>query len=70
MEMKIGEATLGITPIKFWFSHPAVRSLKAVEATKSAARTVGFRTRPIDQLHIIKAPEAAIYCSNYKLSDP
>lgn len=66
-----GEVILATIPIAFWFSHPAVWTLKAVEATKNAARKAGFGTRQGDELHLIKEPEAAaIYCLNDKLSDP
>lgn len=50
---------LGITPIKFWFTMPAIWSDKAQVTTLDAAREAGFGSRPDDEMCMITEPEAA-----------
>ncbi|KAF3141743.1 hypothetical protein TWF703_001765 [Orbilia oligospora] len=51
--------TLDITPIEFVFTIPAIWSHKAQEATRYAAKTAGFSSRPSDSLSLVSEPEAA-----------
>lgn len=48
-----------ITPIEFWFTHPATWSDNAKDATKQAAIAAGFASRPGDSISLIPEPEAA-----------
>lgn len=50
---------LGVTPIKFWFTMPAIWSDKAQVTTLEAAREAGFGSRPNDEMCMIAEPEAA-----------
>jgi hypothetical protein len=48
-----------VTPIHYWFTHPAVWTDQANDATRTAAETAGFTSRSIDELFMITEPEAA-----------
>jgi hypothetical protein len=56
-----GNATvaIGITPIEFWVTVPAIWTDAAKTATLEAASAAGFGSRPIDSIKIITEPEAA-----------
>jgi molecular chaperone DnaK (HSP70) len=53
------EEVLDITPIKFWFTMPAIWSDEAQAKTLAAARAAGFGKREGDEICMIKEPEAA-----------
>ncbi|TPX16453.1 uncharacterized protein E0L32_003747 [Thyridium curvatum] len=60
---KLSGPILNLTPIHFWFTYPALWSVKAQSATKDAALAAGFASRRSDEIHLIKEPEAgAIAC--------
>lgn len=50
---------LEVTPIKFWFTMPALWSDQAQVNTLEAAREAGFGSRPDDEMCMIAEPEAA-----------
>ena len=52
-----------ITPIEFWFTHPATWSEEAKNATKQAAMAAGFGSRKNDRINLIQEPEAAAIAS-------
>ncbi|RHZ47431.1 Hsp70 family protein [Aspergillus thermomutatus] len=56
---QITEETLSITPLEFWFTVPAIWSDQAQAATRRAAQTAGFGSRPCDNVFMISEPEAA-----------
>lgn len=69
MERKISAPILRVTPISFWFTHPALWSLRAQTSTMNAAARAGFRSRPQDEILLIKEPEAAaIFCLSNQVS--
>lgn len=69
LERKISKSILNFTPIKFWFTYPALWSLKAQNSTRKAAKKAGFGSRVGDEIHLIKEPEAAaIACLNMQVS--
>jgi molecular chaperone DnaK (HSP70) len=51
---------LGITPIEFWFTMPAIWSDQAQNATRQAALKAGFGSRPLDTIRMITEPEAGV----------
>lgn len=59
---KINESILSITPIEFWFTIPALWSIRAENSTRDAAVKAGFGSRPKDNIHLIREPEAAVIC--------
>lgn len=64
------KSLLDVTPIKFWFTFPAVWSTKAQEATKRAACAAGFASRAGDEFYMVREPEAAaIACLNQFVKD-
>lgn len=66
---KISTQILHVTPISFWFTHPALWSLRAQTSTMNAARRAGFGSRPRDEINLIKEPEAAaIFSLSYEVS--
>ncbi|KAH7027909.1 uncharacterized protein B0I36DRAFT_385836 [Microdochium trichocladiopsis] len=54
---------LDLTAIEWWFTVPAVWSIRAQEATRKAACKAGFGSRPGDTIHMVKEPEAAAMAS-------
>lgn len=60
---KLSEEILKITPIQFWFTLPALWSVRAQNATLQAASRSGFGSRPSDDIHLVKEPEAAAIAS-------
>ncbi|KXJ86326.1 hypothetical protein Micbo1qcDRAFT_209258 [Microdochium bolleyi] len=54
---------LEVTAIDFWFTVPALWSIRAQEATRVAARRAGFGSSTGDTIHMIKEPEAAAMAS-------
>jgi molecular chaperone DnaK (HSP70) len=62
---EISVALLQVTPIEFWFTMPALWSVRAENATRDAAVRAGFGSRTGDTIHLIREPEAAaIACLN------
>jgi len=62
LERAVGSAILRVTPIKFYFTIPAVWSVRAENATLQAAQKAGFgpgSQRPDDIICLIREPEAA-----------
>lgn len=63
METKLvkefGRAVYDSTPMDCWLTVPAVWSDYAQNATKAAAKTAGFGSRPGDTISVIPEPEAA-----------
>lgn len=60
LEKKLTSAVLSATPIDFWFTHPAIWSDAAKNATTNAARKAGFGTRiKQDTINLVSEPEAA-----------
>lgn len=51
---------LVMTPIEFWFTMPAIWSLKAQKSTREAAIRAGFGSRPKDTIKMITEPEAGV----------
>jgi len=45
LEKKLTPAVLSVTPVDFWFTHPAIWSDAAKNATTNAAKKAGFGTR-------------------------
>lgn len=69
LERKISTPILYVTPISFWFTHPALWSIRAQTSTMNAAAKAGFGSRPQDEIHLIKEPEAAaIFCLSNQVS--
>ena len=54
------EAVLGMTPIEFWFTLPAIWSDKAKNSTHDAATAAGFGSRQSDSISMISEPEAGV----------
>lgn len=52
------KTVLPVTPIEFWFTHPATWSDEAKAATKQAAERAGFTSRKGDTITLIPEPEA------------
>lgn len=52
-------AVFDVTPMEFWFTHPATWSDRAKDATKQAALAAGFSSRTGDSFNLIPEPEAA-----------
>ena len=50
---------LDVTPIKFWFTMPAIWSDEAQVRTLAAAKEAGYGSRKDDEICIITEPEAA-----------
>jgi hypothetical protein len=64
------KAALDITSIHFWFTMPAIWSVEAQMATRSAALRAGFGSRHGDTISMIREPEAAaIACLNELIVD-
>jgi hypothetical protein len=59
LEQLLGPETLKKTRIEFYFTKPAVFSLKALDATHKAAQAAGFGSRELDSLSLLCEPEAA-----------
>ncbi|DAA75364.1 TPA_exp: HSP70 family protein [Trichophyton benhamiae CBS 112371] len=62
IEKHITKEMLGITPIEYWFTVPAIWSDQAKAQTKAAAQRAGFAyniKRPNDQIFMVTEPEAA-----------
>lgn len=59
LEKQYGPEVLRITPIDFWFTHPATWQESSKAATRQAAEAAGFGDRVGDQLYMISEPEAA-----------
>ncbi|KAI9675985.1 MAG: hypothetical protein M1822_008371 [Bathelium mastoideum] len=59
LETRVSKEIIDITPFEFWITIPAIWSDKAKAATKKAARTAGFASRPGDTMFMIPEPEAA-----------
>ncbi|GBF66389.1 hypothetical protein TMEN_9109 [Trichophyton mentagrophytes] len=62
IEKQITKEVLGITPIEYWFTVPAIWSNQAKAQTKTAAQRAGFAyniERPNDQIFMVTEPEAA-----------
>lgn len=59
MEKRISSKILEITPMEFWFSHPAIWSERAKSDTREAALRAGFGKRENDRMFLIPEPEAA-----------
>lgn len=59
LEKRMSPEVFRVTPIEFWFSHPAIWKETAREITRRVAKAAGFGERPIDQLFLIAEPEAA-----------
>ncbi|KAF3892548.1 Actin-like ATPase domain-containing protein [Trichophyton interdigitale] len=62
IEKQITKEVLGITPIEYWFTVPAIWSDQAKAQTKTAAQRAGFAyniERPNDQIFMVTEPEAA-----------
>jgi hypothetical protein len=52
-----------LTPIEFWFTLPALWSLRAEDSTRKAAIDAGFVSRNGDTIRMVREPEAgAIAC--------
>ena len=51
---------LAMAPIEFWFTMPNIWSPQAQAATRSAAKTAGFGSRPLDTIHMITEPHAGV----------
>ncbi|EGD99513.1 hypothetical protein TESG_06780 [Trichophyton tonsurans CBS 112818] len=62
IEKQITKEVLGITPIEYWFTVPAIWSDQAKAQTKTATQRAGFAyniERPNDQIFMVTEPEAA-----------
>lgn len=59
LEKRISPEVLAVTPMEFWFSHPAIWSDRAKSDTRDAAMAAGFGSRPKDDIYLIPEPEAA-----------
>jgi hypothetical protein len=65
LEKKFTSSIMNVTPVEFWFTMPALWSLRAQNATRDAAIAAGFGSRVGDSIHMIREPEAAaIACLN------
>ncbi|KAF5965228.1 Hsp70 chaperone protein [Fusarium bulbicola] len=59
-----------LSPIEFWFTVPAIWSLRAEDATRNAALKAGFGSRAKDSVHMVREPEAAaIACLSELIKD-
>ena len=56
---QLSSQILQSTPMDCWLTVPAVRSDRAQNATKAAAKAAGFGSRPGDTISVISEPEAA-----------
>lgn len=59
LERTTSAAALKVTPIHFWFTHPATWEDTSTDKTREAAEAAGFGTREEDTLSMITEPEAA-----------
>jgi hypothetical protein len=50
---------MDVSPIKSYFTMPALWGIRAQNATRDAAIKAGFGTRPGDSVHMVREPEAA-----------
>ncbi|KAK3369988.1 hypothetical protein B0H63DRAFT_514209 [Podospora didyma] len=61
----VSERILKVTPLEFWFTIPALWSIRARNSTRDAAVKAGFGSRTDDEIHLVREPEAAaIACLN------
>ncbi|KAF5704859.1 Hsp70 family heat shock protein [Fusarium globosum] len=59
-----------LTPIEFWFTLPALWSLRAEDSTRKAAIEAGFESRNGDSIRMVREPEAgAIACLSELIKD-
>lgn len=59
-----------LTPIEFWFTLPALWSLRAEDSTRKAAIDAGFDSRLGDSIRMVREPEAgAIACLSELIKD-
>ncbi|KAG9496347.1 hypothetical protein J7337_012934 [Fusarium musae] len=66
---KLG-TVVDLTPIEFWFTLPALWSLRAEDSTKKAAIDAGFESRNGDSIRMVREPEAgAIACLSELIKD-
>jgi hypothetical protein len=59
LDRKLSKDLVSVSPIRFWFTFPALWSIKAQTATKNAAERAGFSSRQGDSVHLVREPEAA-----------
>ncbi|KAK8161278.1 hsp70-like protein [Phyllosticta citrichinensis] len=59
LSKKYSPEIYNITPVECWITVPAIWSDAAKDATRTAAITAGFGSRPLDSVNIITEPEAA-----------
>ncbi|GME37476.1 hsp70 family protein [Neofusicoccum parvum] len=56
---RFGSEIYAVTPVECWITIPAIWSDAAKDATRSAAISAGFGSRPFDKVNLITEPEAA-----------
>jgi len=67
---QVSKQVLDSTPVDCWITVPAVWSDQAQSATKAAAHTAGFGSRPQDTISIISEPEAGAIAALSKYMHP
>jgi len=70
LEQKISAALLDVIPIDFWFTLPAMWSIRAQNMTRDAALRAGFGSREGDAIYLISEPEAAAVACLQELTLP
>lgn len=67
---QLSKQVLDSTPVDCWLTVPAVWSDNARNATRAAAHTAGFGSRPQDTINIISEPEAGAIAALHKFMQP
>ncbi|KAK7535588.1 hypothetical protein IWX49DRAFT_602368 [Phyllosticta citricarpa] len=70
LSKKYSPEIYNITPVECWITVPAIWSDAAKDATRAAAVTAGFGSRPSDSVNIITEPEAAALAALKPLLSP